>query len=54
MAAAVWIVIGGMVGAGIFSILGIEALAVGNAMWLAFAVGGCVTRARRTEPYEKR
>src|SRR5262249_9441211 len=38
--AAVSIGIGGMVGAGIFSILGVVAHAAGNAMWLAFAVGG--------------
>src|SRR5262245_24849754 len=40
--AAVSIGIGGMVGAGIFSILGVVAQAAGNAMWLAFAVGGIV------------
>src|SRR5215207_3451349 len=40
MAAAVSIGIGGMVGAGIFSILGVVAQAAGNAMWLAFAIGG--------------
>jgi amino acid transporter len=40
--AAVSIGIGGMVGAGIFSILGVVAHAAGNAMWLAFAVGGVV------------
>jgi amino acid transporter len=34
--------IGGMVGAGIFSILGVVAHAAGNAMWLAFALGGVV------------
>src|ERR1700745_2475640 len=34
--------IGGMVGAGIFSILGVVAEAAGNAMWLAFAIGGVV------------
>jgi amino acid transporter len=34
--------IGGMVGAGIFSILGVVAQAAGNAMWLAFAIGGVV------------
>ncbi len=33
---------GGMVGAGIFSILGVVAHAAGNAMWLAFAIGGVV------------
>src|SRR5258705_7349840 len=42
MAAAVSICIGGMVGAGIFSILGVVAEAAGNAMWLAFAIGGVV------------
>src|SRR5262245_29344106 len=42
MVAAVSIGIGGMVGAGIFSILGIVAQAAGNAMWLAFAVGGVI------------
>jgi len=31
-----------MVGAGIFSILGVVAHAAGNAMWLAFAIGGVV------------
>jgi amino acid transporter len=40
--AAVSIGIGGMVGAGIFSILGVVAEAAGNAMWLAFALGGGV------------
>src|SRR5215831_2343101 len=40
--AAVSIGVGGMVGAGIFSILGVVAHAAGNAMWLAFAVGGVV------------
>ena len=42
MAAAVSIGIGGMVGAGIFSILGTVAQVAGNAMWLSFAVGGGV------------
>lgn len=42
MAAAVSIGIGGMVGAGIFSILGVVAEAAGNAMWAAFAIGGVV------------
>jgi amino acid transporter len=41
-AAAVSIGIGGMVGAGIFSILGTVAQVAGNAMWLAFAIGGVV------------
>ncbi len=40
--AAVSIGIGGMVGAGIFSILCVVAEAAGNAMWLAFAIGGVV------------
>ncbi len=40
--AAVSIGIGGMVGAGIFSILGVVAQAAGNAMWIAFAIGGVV------------
>jgi len=42
MAAAVSIGIGGMVGAGIFSILGVVAQAAGNAMWIAFLIGGVV------------
>jgi amino acid transporter len=42
MPAAVSIGIGGMVGAGIFSILGVVAQAAGNAMWVAFAIGGVV------------
>ncbi len=42
MAAAVSIGIGGMVGAGIFSILGVVAQAAGNAMWVSFAIGGAV------------
>src|SRR5205085_1758623 len=42
MVAAVSIGVGGMVGAGIFSILGVVAEAAGNAMWLSFAVGGVV------------
>jgi amino acid transporter len=42
MLAAVSIGIGGMVGAGIFSILGVVAQAAGNAMWVAFAIGGVV------------
>jgi amino acid transporter len=42
MAAAVSIGIGGMVGAGIFSVLGVVAQAAGNAMWLAFEIGGVV------------
>ncbi len=31
-----------MVGAGIFSILGVVAQAAGNAMWVAFLIGGVV------------
>ncbi|WP_439543090.1 APC family permease [Hyphomicrobium sp.] len=42
LVAAVSIGIGGMVGAGIFSILGVVAQAAGNAMWLSFAIGGVV------------
>jgi amino acid transporter len=42
LVAAVSIGIGGMVGAGIFSILGVVAQAAGNAMWVAFLVGGVV------------
>jgi amino acid transporter len=42
LAAAVSIGIGGMVGAGIFSILGVVAQVAGGAMWLSFAVGGVV------------
>ncbi len=42
LVAAVSIGIGGMVGAGIFSILGVVAQAAGGAMWLAFAIGGIV------------
>jgi amino acid transporter len=41
-AAAVSIGIGGMVGAGIFSILGVVAQVAGGAMWLSFLVGGIV------------
>src|SRR5438105_15949502 len=42
MAGAVSIGIGGMVGAGIFSILGVVAEVAGNAMWLSFLIGGVV------------
>lgn len=42
LVAAVSIGIGGMVGAGIFSILGVVAQAAGNAMWMSFAIGGVV------------
>ncbi|MDO9070748.1 MAG: amino acid transporter, partial [Deltaproteobacteria bacterium] len=37
---AIAIGIGGMVGAGIFSILGVVAQAAGNGMWISFLVGG--------------
>lgn len=40
--AAIAIGIGGMVGAGIFSILGVVAAAAGSAMWLSFLIGGIV------------
>ncbi len=40
--AAICIGIGGMVGAGIFSILGVVAEAAGTAMWLSFCIGGVV------------
>ncbi len=39
---AVSIGIGGMIGAGIFSILGVVAQAAGTAMWLSFFIGGIV------------
>ena len=39
---AIAIGIGGMVGAGIFSILGVVAQAAGNGMWISFLVGGVV------------
>jgi amino acid transporter len=42
LVAAVSLGIGGMVGAGIFSILGVVAQAAGNAMWMSFAIGGVV------------
>src|SRR6266550_5872320 len=42
LVAAVSIGVGGMVGAGIFSILGVVAQVAGNAMWLSFAIGGVV------------
>ena len=34
--------IGGMVGAGIFSILGVVGEAAGTAMWVSFLIGGAV------------
>lgn len=40
--AAISIGIGGMIGAGIFSILGIVAEASGSAMWLSFLIGGII------------
>jgi amino acid transporter len=40
--AAMAIGIGGMIGAGIFSILGVVAQAAGTAMWLSFVIGGAV------------
>jgi amino acid transporter len=40
--AAMSIGIGGMIGAGIFSILGVVAQAAGTAMWLSFLIGGAV------------
>lgn len=42
VADAISIGIGGMIGAGIFSILGVVAKASGAAMWLSFLVGGIV------------
>jgi len=40
--AAIAIGIGGMIGAGIFSILGVVAEAAGAAMWLSFLIGGVI------------
>lgn len=42
IAAAIAIGIGAMIGAGIFSILGVVAKAAGSAMWLSFLVGGII------------
>lgn len=42
LAAAIAIGIGGMIGAGIFSILGVVAKASGSAMWLSFLMGGII------------
>lgn len=42
LAAAISIGIGGMIGAGIFSILGVVAVASGAAMWISFLIGGIV------------
>ncbi len=39
---AISIGIGGMIGAGIFSILGVVAVASGAAMWISFLIGGIV------------
>lgn len=40
--AAIAIGVGGMIGAGIFSILGVVAQAAGSAMWLSFLLGGFI------------
>jgi amino acid transporter len=40
--AAISIGIGGMIGAGIFSILGVVAMVAGSAMWLSFLIGGVI------------
>jgi len=40
--AAISIGIGGMIGAGIFSILGVVATAAGAAMWISFLIGGII------------
>lgn len=40
--AAISIGIGGMIGAGIFSILGVVAITAGSAMWLSFLIGGVI------------
>jgi amino acid transporter len=42
LTAAISIGIGGMIGAGIFSILGVVARASGSAMWVSFVIGGFV------------
>lgn len=42
LADAISIGIGGMIGAGIFSILGVVAEAAGSAMWLSFLIGGFI------------
>lgn len=42
LVAAISIGIGGMIGAGIFSILGVVAEASGSAMWLSFLIGGVI------------
>jgi amino acid transporter len=43
LTAAICIGIGGMIGAGIFSILGVVAMAAGSAMWISFLIGGIFT-----------
>jgi amino acid transporter len=40
--AAISIGIGGMIGAGIFSILGVVAIAAGAGMWVSFLIGGVI------------
>jgi amino acid transporter len=40
--AAISIGIGGMIGAGIFSVLGLVAIAAGAAMWISFLIGGII------------
>lgn len=42
LVAAIAIGIGGMVGAGIFSVLGVAAESSGNALWISFLIGGGV------------
>lgn len=42
LVAAISIGIGGMIGAGIFSILGVVAEASGGAMWISFLIGGII------------
>jgi amino acid transporter len=42
LSAAIAIGIGGMIGAGIFSILGVVAEAAGTGMWISFLLGGIV------------
>lgn len=39
---AIAIGVGGMIGAGIFSILGVVAVAAGSAMWVSFLIGGFI------------
>jgi amino acid transporter len=42
LTAAIAIGVGGMIGAGIFSILGVVAIAAGSAMWVSFLIGGII------------